>query len=1528
MKARVFIISALLVLSVFTFLSFSVGTTSATTHYVSSSGSTYTTIQAAVDAASEGDTVIVGSGTYYESVTIATDGITIVGNNTDDCIISHHYVGTSIVDFAAAFNVTADNVNITGMNISVSGTYCMGIKLQQMYDGSHIYGNNITTSGANGFGIYANQHPNSNISCNNITTTDNNAIGINIYESDNTMVHNNTVATKGINGYGIYLDNVEKCNATLNTVLTLNADCIRGLMADNCNARNNWMRNDADTEDGIAWDTCTWGNLTGNSVLIVATGQSGIYVTNGNNNILDDNTINVSGDGNGIELNSAESITVTNNTITSWSTEEVSACIFISGTDHNLIKDNHLFEGSNDGGGIYISSSSENKVLDNTVVTRHSDSSPLMLNTADRAVVTGNTFTSLGDSSDGISVVSSDEVVFEDNIINTTGPGAEAFTTDTNVDHAVILNCTFTSSGTGSNGLFIACPTVAVHNTTISASNGYDLDLFNGGELDMVNCTFDVSSINYLGSSCVVSVSYIHSIHVDDTMSLNDEDDPGVPGAQVTIDDGLAATAFTGTTDVYGNIHWVHLTSFVWTDGSYDYTLQPYEFTATKAGYQDGVFMGWADPGNRTVNLFLNDTTVPKISGFTATPTTAINQNKTCTIAYTVNDVNFDSTMVFLMKSIGGNITDDHYRGVMQIGGSDITVTPAGGSQYDVDYVLTGRHPSAAYLFDTGSRDFVQAMDLTGFFPDLYGVLVHYTDTTYTNEAAMLLIYAGNDTMFRIKILDTDTDILPQDVAPTATIRPMSMFLGVDKTTYQITDAMNFVGFGSTYNPHTVQLQHTGIVPSGSYLLMGSAMDRGENFGAAYENITIDNSGPADIDVAISPLINGKTKGTITFTATTPSIDERDATFYFSADGSTWEHRHFDGTPASGFLYIYDSTQAPDFTGYVKVVMNDTWGNMNQSQPVALNIDNSPPSFTITDKGDFVKDLLLINASTTDNDISWCEFRYSPDNSAWQLLLNDTSGVDDWVAGIDTRTLDDGKAYFKVVMVDEVRHRTTVEFNVTIDNTAPQAFNETPTTDSWVAGGPKWFSVELNETNIDTVEFRFTADGFNITTIADTNGSDSWAVEFDHEAANMVWDDIYITTAVYVLDKAGNSLLSSWDARLDLVDPTIDILALDDQTLDENVTLELNFADQESGPEHILIYYTGPVNNTLYNGDAPVGFIESFLNVTELPEGNYTITAVVTDGVGNTGSDTLDITIDLLDPEPELEPDLERPTVVSTSPANATTNVSIETDISITFSEPMNTTTVDAVLLMYPWATTSPSWNDDNTTLTILIEGDLKYNTTYSIVVDWGAKDLAGNILIPIYQFEFTTELNLSINTSGGGDNNNTGGGGNNQTDGQDGPVDGETENNTPIIAALVMLILVVIAVIIGGIVLFMIMRGKKEKEEGDEKTTDEVDDDRAQFGIKQATFGDEDAVEVNLEDVEEKVVDAEEIFAEQERAELRKERELDSSDLDDLEDLDDLDDLDGEDDLEEDAGDMEDDLSDDELDDLDDLDDLDNLDF
>ena len=135
-----------------------VSTLDGNTLYVGGRGpGNYTSIQDAIDNASDGDTVFVFNGTYVENL-IVDKTVNLIGEDKNTTVIDGSKSGDVV-------HVSADWVNISGFTIKNSRYYTAGIKIYSNF--SIITGNNIS------YNIIVN-----------------NAIGIMVYKSSNTITEN------------------------------------------------------------------------------------------------------------------------------------------------------------------------------------------------------------------------------------------------------------------------------------------------------------------------------------------------------------------------------------------------------------------------------------------------------------------------------------------------------------------------------------------------------------------------------------------------------------------------------------------------------------------------------------------------------------------------------------------------------------------------------------------------------------------------------------------------------------------------------------------------------------------------------------------------------------------------------------------------------------------------------------------------------------------------------------------------------------------------------------------------------------------------------------------------------------------------------------------------------------------------------------------------------------------------------------------------------------------------------------------
>ena len=108
------------------------------------------------------------------------------------------------------------------------------------------------------------------------------------------------------------------------------------------------------------------------------------------------------------------------------------------------------------------------------------------------------------------------------------------------------------------------------------------------------------------------------------------------------------------------------------------------------------------------------------------------------------------------------------------------------------------------------------------------------------------------------------------------------------------------------------------------------------------------------------------------------------------------------------------------------------------------------------------------------------------------------------------------------------------------------------------------------------------------------------------------------------------------------------------------------------------------------------------------------------------------------------EGDTVAPTVESTSIADGARGVDIDTDISVTFSEAMNESSINTSTFVVTTGSTtvsgSVSYDSRTLTATFNPSSSLSYSTAYTVTLDSAVEDLAENSLESDYSWSFTSE--------------------------------------------------------------------------------------------------------------------------------------------------------------------------------------------
>lgn len=198
-------------------------------------------IQAAVDAASPGDTIVVRAGEYYESVTIHKDGLTLKaqGNVTlepghygsSECYIPGHDVGICVVP--ADFDPSTGTYSNRVQDVTISGFRVVE------FEGDGIFG----------FGTR-------NLKVSGVVAIDNAAYGIASFDGIGTTFTGNAVS--GSHDAGIYVGDSENANA----VVSFNRAW--------GNALGILVRH---SQKVVVTNNASWGNCIG--IFLLADGQAG-----------------------------------------------------------------------------------------------------------------------------------------------------------------------------------------------------------------------------------------------------------------------------------------------------------------------------------------------------------------------------------------------------------------------------------------------------------------------------------------------------------------------------------------------------------------------------------------------------------------------------------------------------------------------------------------------------------------------------------------------------------------------------------------------------------------------------------------------------------------------------------------------------------------------------------------------------------------------------------------------------------------------------------------------------------------------------------------------------------------------------------------------------------------------------------------------------------------------------------------------------------------------------------------------------
>ncbi|HCN9382793.1 TPA: Ig-like domain-containing protein [Escherichia coli] len=372
-------------------------------------------------------------------------------------------------------------------------------------------------------------------------------------------------------------------------------------------------------------------------------------------------------------------------------------------------------------------------------------------------------------------------------------------------------------------------------------------------------------------------------------------------------------------------------------------------------------------------------------------------------------------------------------------------------------------------------------------------------------------------------------------------------------------------------------------------------------------------------------IISGTVTGAQAGDIVTVTLNNVDYTTVVDASGN-WSL----GVPASVVSGLVDGSYP------VSVSVTDRAGNSG-SQSLTVTVNTAAPLIGINSiAGDDV-----INASEKGADLQITGTSDQPVNTAITVTLNgqnyttttDASG--NWSVGVpaaDVTALGSGPQTVTATVTDAAGNSDNETHTVTVNLAAPTIGINTIATDDVINATEKGADLQISGTSNQPAgtTITLTLNGQNYTATTDAAGN--WSTTVPASAVSALGEASYTVTA-NVTDSAGNSNSASHNVQVNTALPgvTINPVASDDIINAAESGVAQTISGQVTGAaagDMVTVTlggktYTATVQGNLsWSVDVPAADIQAIGN------GDLTVNASVTNGVGNTGSGSRDITID------------------------------------------------------------------------------------------------------------------------------------------------------------------------------------------------------------------------------------------------------------------------------------------------------------
>lgn len=438
-----------------------------------------------------------------------------------------------------------------------------------------------------------------------------------------------------------------------------------------------------------------------------------------------------------------------------------------------------------------------------------------------------------------------------------------------------------------------------------------------------------------------------------------------------------------------------------------------------------------------------------------------------------------------------------------------------------------------------------------------------------------------------------------------------------------------------------------------------------------------------------------------------------DINYSYSSDNITWTPYLYAGEYGLGPLdFLF-----PDGPGFYKFYSTiiDLAGNAEAVPSTADAFVVFDPTMPTVNAGPDVIDnsQFTHNATTADALSGIANYTWSKVSGPGTLTFSNK-----WSEDSDIQASADGVYVIRLTVTDNAGNLASDEFFLTWDATAPTVstfFDMIRNSEGlYIASssdsGSGIMALEWTQVSGPGIVTFGTPNSANTTILADMDGTYLLRLNVTDNAGNWAWDEfnfIWDTTNPQIVV---SNVVNSTGIWLNITDP--------------NLWMEY--------------YLMGSNNVSLY--------LINFIDTSPLTPGWYNITVWAHDMAGNSETEFVTLFI----PSSVVIPN--RPTIISTTPADGSVNVSTSTSLVITFNRSMDTASVQAAFGMTNITSNSTvftfSWNTDNTTLTVTLNSLLDPSTTYTVSISNVAAEVNGTRMTDNYSFSFTTYAD----TDGDGD--------------------------------------------------------------------------------------------------------------------------------------------------------------------------------